>query len=125
MLGGGLPLPGRIVTVSPTFWTGVVVRLYKVLTPALLSDTHIGLPELDERPQGFLSCRSTICAGTAPLEPRLVSRNAPLAEPALTPAAGSVMPTAVATASPTVNSLRPCMPSPPCESPFSGRSGPL
>src|SRR5260370_20990542 len=66
----------------------------------------MGLLLVAEMPQGLTRLASRCWALPGMLETRSVSRNEPRAISALTPSAGSVIPTAVATASPAVNSLR-------------------
>src|SRR3989441_9608896 len=108
---------GGMTTVNGTFTPS---PRYRVVTPAPLSDTHIGLVALAEMPQGLTRLKSRCWARPGILETRSVSRNESRV-PALAPTEGNASPTAVATVSPAVNSLRACMPVPPCQSPFSGR----
>src|SRR5713226_8476586 len=68
-------LPGAgIWTTSPRGVAAPLAMPYRVLTPALLSAAQIGLPELDERPQGFFRWGSVTGAIPGMFDTRLLCR---------------------------------------------------
>src|SRR5579863_8907761 len=68
-LPGPVPLAGGMVTTSGT---AVPVPSYKVETPFPLSETHQGVVEPRDSPQGLTRFASVKVAGTNPSETRLV-----------------------------------------------------
>src|SRR5256885_9921898 len=83
--------------------------LYRVVTPALLSEIHIGLVPRAEIPQGLTRCGSWCSAIPGMSETRSVSRNEPRAIPALALTVGRLIITPVARVTSTLKSLRRCM----------------